>query len=155
MKQIYHPYTLWEDWKAGMWRKESKEYEIANLPAIIRFTGNHKSYGKYMNLVVNKWFYSCEHNLSNPSINKKAWLGHAACALYKSYPEYLVRQAWGHLTDKQRDLANQQAHNAIETWKKKYENISERGKIDVTIRAFQIMHPKIWNGMHLFRLTDE
>ncbi len=116
MKQIYHPYQKWEDFKKGMWRKETPEYEEKNMPDIIKFTGNHIEYGKAMVEVVKRWKFSCEHNLTNKSVNRKAWLGHAACCYQFGYPEYLVRKAWGLLTDQQRLLANRQAEIAIKHW---------------------------------------
>jgi hypothetical protein len=80
-----------------MWRKETKQYELDNFSNIVAFTGNYIEYGKAMKLVTENWHYSCEHNLSNLSINRKAWLGHAACCFQHGYPEYLVRQAWWEL----------------------------------------------------------
>lgn len=122
IKQVWHKYWLWEDYQNGMWRKESKQYEQDNLQAVIDFTGNHILYGMYMLLVVNKWSFSMEHNLTNSSINQKAYVGHCACCLYAAYPEYLVRSAWKHLTNEQRTKANEMAYKAIKTWQKEYEN---------------------------------
>ena len=122
MKQIFHPYWIWEDYKNGMWRKETKEYEIENLPKAIEFTGNHILYGKAMIRVINEWKYSCEHNLTDLSQNRKAWIGHAACCIEKNYPEYLVRMAWHHLSEKQQILANKEADKAIQKWFKLKKN---------------------------------
>lgn len=113
MKQVYHHYLSWEDYKAGMWRKVSKDEEPELLKLAIEFTGNHLHYGNAMLRVIKEWKFSCEHNLTNLSINRKAWIGHAACALEKNLPEYIVRSAWSMLTDEQRFLANRQADNAI------------------------------------------
>lgn len=113
MKQIFHPYWKWEEYKHGMWRIETKEYNVKNLPFAIEFTGNHLLYGKAMDRVVNEWKISCEHNLTDLSINRKAWIGHAACCIEKSFPEYLVREAWGYLTERQQYLANLEAERAI------------------------------------------
>jgi hypothetical protein len=116
IKQIYHPYWLWEDYLNGMWRKETKEYDILNLPHAIEFTGNHILYGNAMIRVINEWQVSCEHNLTDFSQNRNAWIGHAACCIEKGYPEYLVRQAWHYLTEEQQKLANNQADIAIKKW---------------------------------------
>lgn len=114
IKRIYHPYHLWEEIKSNMWGKEGDPKEL--LPWAIEFTGDHKIYGSYMLKVIEGWKYSCEHNLTNFEHNQKAWIGHAACAYANECPEWIVRMAWGKLTDKQRRLANIEADNAIDAW---------------------------------------
>ena len=123
-----------------MWRKETKEYEIKNMHNIIEFTGNHSLYGQYMLQAANNWEYSTEHFLSNTSINRKAYIGHSACCIYKGYPEYLVRQAWWELTEHQRTLADAEALKVIKQWEQKKisEIISKRGKKDATKMGFQM-----------------
>lgn len=120
MKRIYHPYWLWEDYKNGMWRKETKENENTLLYKAIDFTGNDIEYGDYMLKVLNEWPYVCEHNLSNISINRQAWIGHAACCLAINCPEYITRKAWGYLTEKQQYNANKKADYAIMIWEEKH-----------------------------------
>ena len=86
------------------------------LQRAIEFTGNAQRYGKYMMRVVKEWRYSCEHNLTDRSQNRRAWVGHAACALAFQCPEDIVRQAWGHLSEQQQNEANAQADIAIGYW---------------------------------------
>ena len=69
--------------------------------------------------VADNWKYSCEHNLTKKDTNRKAWIGHAAVAMAIQCPEDIVRQAWGHLTTKQQDLANMKAQEAIKQWESK------------------------------------
>lgn len=140
MKQVFIPYWKWEDYKCGMWRKETKTYEQDNLASIIAFTGNHIEYGKAMITVIDNWKFSCLHNLTNKSINRKAWIGHAACCIKHRYPEYLVREAWKYLTDNQRSLANQQAELAISLWEQrtKLSNTLSIGKTDATNQEYQM-----------------
>jgi hypothetical protein len=122
IKQVWHPYQRWEDYQAGMWRKEQKEKEQELLSVAIEFTGDHIKYGAAMMEVIKTWKYSCEHNLSNLQINRRAWVGHAACAYSLKLPEYLVREAWGKLNDYQRFMANKMADNAIAEWERIYKN---------------------------------
>jgi len=72
-----------------------------------------------MRKVVELWPYSCEHNLTAHQ-NRQAWIGHAAVALAFRCPEDIVREAWWHLSDEQRKLANQQADKAISIWETNY-----------------------------------
>lgn len=99
-----------------MWRS-AKNRKVA-LQMAIEFTGNHELYGAAMRRVIKEWPFSCEHNLTNLEQNRKAWIGHAACALEIGLPEDIVRQAWGHLTKEQQDLANNEASEAIERWER-------------------------------------
>ena len=116
MKRIWHPYTLWEDWRAGMWRKVSPEEEPAFVESAIQFTGDAALYGSFMLRVTREWPFSCEHNLTETAMNRRAWVGHAAACMAIHCPEYLTRRAWWMLTQEQRDAANAQATEAIRSW---------------------------------------
>lgn len=115
MNQHYIHYTLWEDFKNGMWNV-SKYDEKIYLQKAIEFTGNDSLYGSAMLRVINEWPLTCLHNLSNLGINRKAFIGHAACSLEFDCPESITRMAWGFLTDEQRLKANQKADEAILKW---------------------------------------
>lgn len=93
------------------------------LNKAIEFTGDHVLYGSWMMRVIEEWPNTCEHNLTNKTINRKAWIGHAAVAMAIQCPEDIVRQAWGYLTQEQRDLANNQADAAIRKWELQHEEI--------------------------------
>lgn len=114
MTRIWHNYKKWED--IEMWRKVSQKEETTYLQQAIEFTGNAVLYGSWMRKVIDQWPVSCEHNLTNSGMNKRAWLGHAAVQMAIGCPEYITRMAWGHLTDQQRDEANQQATDNINLW---------------------------------------
>lgn len=103
---------MWED-VLGV--KSEKLTELA-----IQFTSNHILYGEAMRKVIYTWKYSCENFLTDKNINRKAWLGHAACSLEHSLPENIVRMAWKQLTDDQREKANLQAEKYIKEWEKNY-----------------------------------
>ena len=120
LKRIYHPYWKWEEVNHNMWGqvKDKKEY----LKKAIGFTGNHFAYGQYMRRVTNEWFFSCENALTDKNLNRKAWIGRAACALAFDCPENITREAWGYLTNEQRILANKEAERAIESWENNRRN---------------------------------
>lgn len=65
------------------------------------------------------WQKSCEANLTAPTVNKRAWMGHAGCCIQEGSPEHLTREAWGMLDQEAQDLANQMADEAIDYWMKK------------------------------------
>lgn len=97
-----------------MWRKPENREQM--LRDAITFTGNADRYGKAMRRVIREWPKSCEHNLTNLGQNRKAWIGHAACALEMGFCEDVVREAWGYLSPEQQDAANLKAKHAIEEW---------------------------------------
>lgn len=116
--RIYHPVCDWEEIEANMWGSVSNRSLFLNRA--IKFTGDHKKYGRFMLRVANEWKYSCENALTDYNLNRKAWIGHAACALALGCPEDITREAWGKLTDEQRILANREAERAIQHWEGKY-----------------------------------
>ena len=125
MRRKYYPYWEWEDFNAGMWNSIDKSNESEMLEKAIAFTGNHYEYGKAMIKVTEKWSKTCEHNLTDETQNRKAWIGHAAACLEIKCPEHITRQAWGYLTKEQQDNANNVALIAIKKWEKE-NNYNER-----------------------------
>lgn len=115
--EIWHPYWAWEEVKHNMWGDVTNRKEF--LRKAIEFTGDSHLYGTWMINVAENWKYSCEHNLTKSDINKKAWIGHAAAAMAIQCPEDIVREAWGHLSERQQDMANMRAQEAINHWEVK------------------------------------
>lgn len=120
INRVYHPYHLWEDYKAGMWRETTPEEHDHYLSLAVAFTGDTELYGKWMLTAIEQWPYACEHNLTCSSMNRQAWIGHAACCLAINCPEHITREAWWKLTDEQRTNANLKADYAIAKWEQRY-----------------------------------
>ena len=122
MKRVYRHYLDWEDFECGMWSRVGNEVEIDMLQKAIEFTRNHELYGAAMMEVITKWPNTMEHNLTNASINRLAFIGHCAVSFKLGIPEYLTRKAWRELTDLQRHMADEEAKKALAAWKFKYTN---------------------------------
>lgn len=118
LPRVYHPVGLWEEIDSNMWGGVDDRKNM--LECAINFTGDHILYGSYMLRVIKKWPYSCENALTDYMLNRKAWVGHAACAMAIGCPEDITRKAWGLLTHEQRSLANRRAAFAIGEWEKDY-----------------------------------
>ena len=118
--RIYHPYWKWEDYKAGFYDNctgDSKSIKKQN--AINMFMD--KSLTTYnMKKVVDTWFYSCEHNLTNESMNKIAYIGQAACCVYGGVPSTVTMQIWSTLPKEVRDRSDK---IALKTLKYYFEEI--------------------------------
>lgn len=115
IKQVWRDVREWEEVAHNMWGEATDPK--AALELAIAFTSDHILYGSYMTRVCAEWPISCENALTDPHLNHKAWLGHAACALAHGIPEDIVRKAWGHLTDEQKFLANKEAEREVAAWK--------------------------------------
>jgi hypothetical protein len=143
IKQIFIPYTKWECYNNGMWSKissKAKEHEMHQEAYL--FTKDHAIYGNAMKEVVFEWQNSMLNFLSNMSINRKAYLGHCAVMYKIQIPEYIVRNVWKLLTEKEQNLANKQAENTIKIWESwyinEYKNISKNGKQSAMLMAYQM-----------------
>ncbi len=118
IKQIYTPYWEWEEWINGMWGNSSNEEE--DLKTAIEFTSDWELYGMAMQEVVIAWPRTMLNSLTNPSTNKRAFVGHCAVNYILNIPEYITRQAWKFLTERQRIDADAIAQKTIDEWKEKY-----------------------------------
>jgi hypothetical protein len=104
-----------------MWRRVWGKERAELLTQAIAFTGNAEDYGAAMLRVIEEFPIASEHNLTDLAQNRQAWIGHAACYLALDLPEDIVREAWGQLTQDQRDAANAVADIAIAAWHEQYE----------------------------------
>lgn len=118
IKQVWHNVRDWEEVANNMWGEVLDQNQA--LRAAIAFTSDHKLYGSFMKKVCNEWPVSCENALTDPYLNQKAWLGHAAVAMAHNIPEDITRKAWGYLTDEQKLLANKEAEREVLLWKERY-----------------------------------
>lgn len=126
IKQIFHPYWLWEDYQHGMYEQPSRvridtgDSEEERLEKVIECLGNETICETYMRRVINEWKYACENHLTNPALNKIAWLGQSACCLYAGITEAETRKGWALLTDEQREKANNIAEQVYYDWRYEY-----------------------------------
>lgn len=115
MQRIFYHYSLWEDYHAGMY-DESKDGREQRVQKAAYILGTPEICREAMEKVVSEWKIATEYNLSNAEINRKAWLGQAACSCYAGIHEDETREAWGIMTEQQRIKANQIAAAIIKRW---------------------------------------
>jgi hypothetical protein len=119
MTRIYHPYYLWEDYKAGFYKTPSKTEKDSHKQFVATMFNNEKMTYTFMNAVIEKWVISCEHNLSNPSVNKSAYLGQAACCLYKHIPNISTMYGWSFLDPSIQKRSDAIATHILSLWTQK------------------------------------
>jgi hypothetical protein len=116
MKRIYHPYQRWEDYKSGFYGNCSGEIKKEYISKVLEMFNSEEITEQYMNMVIEKWPFSCEHNLSNESMNRIAYIGQAACCLYAKIPSTITMEAWSLLSEKVQERANKQAEKILNDW---------------------------------------
>ena len=117
MKPKYYPYWIREDYINGLFETSVSDEEIL-IEKVIRLFKSEKRTIRAMSNVVNKWKKATEHNLTNKSINKIAWLGQAACCYSVKAPDYITKKAWWLLEKEVRDRADKNAKDIIESYEK-------------------------------------
>lgn len=122
MKRIFHPWWLWEDYRAGFYDNISGELKKEYLKKSVEMFNDEILTRKFMFFVVNNWEFSCEHNLTNPSMNKIAYIGQSACCVYAKVPSTITMEAWSLLSDDVKKRSNDIAAEAIEYWINKNKN---------------------------------
>ena len=129
MQRIFHHYSLWEDFHAGMY-DENKDGRSERVQKAVEILGTPDICRAAMEKVVSEWKIATEYNLSNLEINRKAWLGQAACCCYAGVHEDETREAWGIMSEAQRTEANRIAAGIIRKWQSVRER-AENPQIDL------------------------
>lgn len=117
MERIYHRYEYWECFKEGFFRNVSGEERKKLSKKVIELFEDSKKTEIFMQKVIDNWIYSCEHNLTNISMNRVAWLGQSACCLYAKIPYSVTMENWRYVSKEKADKACEIAERII----KKYE----------------------------------
>lgn len=117
MKRIYHPWWDWECYKAGFYETvapyELKPDEARDFYRL--FLSDIDWFNASMLRVVAGWKNSCEHFLTNQSINRIAWLGQSAMCIATGVPS-TFRGGFKLLTVDQQRAANAAAQIQLESW---------------------------------------
>ncbi len=118
MKRIFHPWTKWECYRHNFYGGVM-EYTKDNSHRL--YAGVLKDTSKFeaaLQVIIRDWHYSCEHNLTNESMNRIAWLGQAACALVHNIPNNLAMGGYNILTNDQKTAADKMADKYLNLWLK-------------------------------------
>lgn len=115
IKPVYFHYLKWEDLQAGMYKKPGKEQEQL-IEQSIKLFSDAKCLEAAMKRVIKEWPVSTLHNFSNGGLNRRSWLGQAACCIDHGIPEIINRNAWNALSEQQMKEANRIADEIIKDW---------------------------------------
>ena len=125
-KRIFHTHDKWECFKAGFYNttfQDKKKEECEKMYA--DFLSNIEKFSEALSRVINEWKYSCEHYLTNESMNRIAWLGQAAMCYATGVPS-IFKGGWNLLSSEEKNNANEAALIYLNIWLKNngYEEIT-------------------------------
>lgn len=114
-RQVFHPYTVWEDWQAGMWQQPTDV--TAEMKAAAGILTDCARFRQAARAMLDEWGRAAEHNLTDMQQNRRAWVGQATCCHHAGIPETATRLAWWTLNFAQQAAANTVADEVIEEWR--------------------------------------
>lgn len=116
--RIFHTFDKWESVQAGFFAPGLKGRTKAECEAEYgAFLSDLTAFGDGLDKVFREWPNSCEHNLTNSSMNRIAWLGQAAACLVKGLPS-TYRGGFSALALEQQSAANEVALTYLNKWLK-------------------------------------
>lgn len=117
--RIFHTHDKWECCKAGFYattmpgmKREECEQRYAE------FLSDSDKFGAALESVISEWVHSCEHYLTNSSMNRIAWLGQAAMCYATGIPS-TFRSGFNLLSQEQQEEANRVALRYLNKWLEK------------------------------------
>lgn len=130
VEPIYHPFNLWEDHKKGFYDNISGNNKAEMINQVVEIFSDYNKTKEYMTKVINEWFYSCQHNLTNPSMNRIAYLGQAACCLCYGIPSTITMEAWSKVPKEYQTQANQIAESVLDVWDNLHQELLIQQSVD-------------------------
>jgi len=114
--RIFHTYDKWECHKAGFYQSTKKGWDkIQCQEEFKRILSDQNLFAQILEKIIVEWKYSCEHYLTNTSMNRIAWLGQAAVC-YESGVPSRYSSAWFDIDELTRDEANKTALMYLNKW---------------------------------------
>jgi len=114
--RIFHTFEKWECAKAGFFasKKEGMSKEECES-AYADFLSNSAAFSSACESVISEWKHSCEHYLTNKSMNRIAWMGQAAMCYATGVPSKFCG-GFSLLSEEDQDKANDIALKFINKW---------------------------------------
>ena len=114
--RVYHTYDKWECEKAGFYRQSVDGLTAEECKEKYRsFLSDCDRFRTAATNVINEWKHSCEHYLTNPAMNRIAWIGQAAMCYETGIPSKFCG-GFNLLSDEQKQEANEVALDVLNDW---------------------------------------
>lgn len=116
--RIFHVYEKWEAIDYDFFAKTHKKWsKLQCRHKYLELMIDLDEFEDVLIALTNEWKFGCEHNLTNRSLNRIAWLGQAAMA-YKYKIPAIFSSGWQLLTEEQQEDANNVALGVLNLWLK-------------------------------------
>lgn len=118
MKRIYHTWDEWECFPSGFYNEKSPvdgEERVDTARRYADFLRDSERFRAACKRVITEWKNSCEHYLSNESMNRIAWMGQAAACISEGIPSNF-RTGFHLLSKEEQQKADEIAFQAINEW---------------------------------------
>ena len=117
MKRIWHPWTAWECVRAGFYATTCELSPDDAKLAYAAFLRDTPRFAAALERVLMEWPTSCEHFLTNESINRIAWLGQASMCIATGVPS-VYRGGFKLLSTSEQRTANATAEAYLIKWQR-------------------------------------
>lgn len=114
MDQFFEHHEKWECLKYGMYSSKKPKDEMVLKSA--KLLSDQVLFGDALNKLKLSWPVSLKVHLTNSGINRKAYLGRAACCVELGVNELTVQIAWRTLDTETQKEANKTAQNFIKQY---------------------------------------
>lgn len=116
--RIFHTHDKWECAKSGFYNttKEGMTRQQCE-DEYFKFLSDRERFSAALAHVITEWKNSCEHYLTNSSMNRIAWLGQAALCYATGIPS-TFRSGFNLLSKRQQQVANEIALEYLNKWMK-------------------------------------
>lgn len=117
LERIYHTWEKWESFRSGFFDNNPPE-GISKSDAeqlYYKLLSDPVAFADALANILVEWPYSCEHNLTNKTLNRIAWMGQAALAYVYKIPAHF-RGGYNLLTKEQQQAADAVALKYINIW---------------------------------------
>lgn len=114
--RIFHTWDKWECYKTGFY--ETKHPTLTNDECKEKFKeilSNENLFSEILDTLIDEWKFSCEHYLTNKSMNRIAWLVQAAVCYYSGVPSR-YSSAWFDISEEKRHKADKVALKYLNKW---------------------------------------
>lgn len=110
--RVFEPYQRWEDHAAGLFGGRLSDDFVAASQALLAGPECLTA----MRCVLEAWPVATAVNLTNTGLNRRAWVGQAACCFQVGSTAAETKRAWWQLSESQRAAANACADEVIALW---------------------------------------
>lgn len=114
--RIYHTWDKWECYPAGFYEGQvTGKTDDECRESYREFLADLGRFGAALERVLSEWKNSCEHYLTNESMNRVAWLGQASACIAIGLPSK-YRSGYFLLTEDQKKAADALALEYLNKW---------------------------------------